>query len=86
MSDETQIEFKTRPRLRGLDAKGLGHLGLVHLGLVHYSIKEGVGSFSAQRSGSGNLPIIEEEFIEYTSNQRRKTKSCQHVTGWNWKR
>ena len=29
-----------------------------------------------------NLPIILEEFIEYTPIQWRKTKGCQIVTGW----
>ena len=31
---------------------------------------------------SGELPIILEESIEYTSNEENKTKRCQHVTGW----
>ena len=33
---------------------------------------------------SGNLPIILEESIEYTSYWWRNTGRCQHVTGWTW--
>jgi len=34
---------------------------------------------------SGELLITLEEFMEYISNQYRKTKGCQHVTGWTFK-
>jgi hypothetical protein len=31
---------------------------------------------------AGELPIVLEEFIEYTPRLKRKTVGCQHVTGW----
>ena len=31
---------------------------------------------------SGELPVVLEESIEYTSNEYSKTGRCQHVTGW----
>ena len=33
----------------------------------------------------GQLPIILEEFIEYTPHLAKKTERCQHVTGRAWK-
>jgi hypothetical protein len=30
----------------------------------------------------GETPITSEEFVEYTSNQYRRTEGCQHVTSW----
>ena len=34
---------------------------------------------------TGKLPIMLEEFIEYTQFNKRKFEGCQHVTGWTCK-